>query len=89
MAINHLGANSRGGDMTLQQKDKYLHFNQTVDLILDATQRKMNLYVGISSGNTLVLGAEDFTEDATGILPVNREQRSSTCLLKLHLGHRS
>ena len=63
MAYNHLGLNSRGADMTLQQKDKYLHHNNTVDLILDATQRKLNLFVGISSGNTLFLGDEGFTEN--------------------------
>jgi hypothetical protein len=63
MAFRHLGANSRGADMTKSQKDKYLRFNESIDLVCDATQQKMNLFVGISSGNTLILGAEDFTEN--------------------------
>ena len=63
MAFRHLGANSRGADMTKSQKDKYLKFNDAIDLLADATQQKMNLFVGISSGNTLTLGDEDFTEN--------------------------
>jgi hypothetical protein len=50
--------------MTQSQKDKYLKFNDAIDLVIDATQQKMNLYVGISSGNILTLGDEDFTENA-------------------------
>jgi hypothetical protein len=49
--------------MTKSQKDKYLKFNDAIDLVADATQQKMNLYVGISSGNVLTLGDEDFTEN--------------------------
>lgn len=63
MAIKHLGANSRGGDMTESQDDKFETHNDHVDLLADATQQKMNLTVGISSGNTLTLGAEDFTQN--------------------------
>lgn len=63
MAIKHLGANSRGADMTESQDDKYLKHNDHIDLLADATQAKMNLYVGISSGSRLTLGSEDFTEN--------------------------
>ena len=64
MTINHLGANSRGGDMTEGQNDKYLKHNDHIDLLADATQAKKTVFVGISSGNTLFLSAEDFTEAA-------------------------
>ena len=63
MAFRHLGLNSRGADMTRLQKDKFLKFNDAIDLLADATQQKMNLFVGISAGNTLTLGDQDFTEN--------------------------
>jgi len=61
--INHFTGNSRAGDMTESQDDKFLKHNDHVDLLADRTQRKKNLYVGLSSGSTLTLGAQDYTEN--------------------------
>ena len=63
MTINHFTGNSRSADMSESQDDKYLTHNQHCDMIADRTQRKMNLYVGISSGSRLTLGSADFTEN--------------------------
>lgn len=64
MTINHLGANSRGSDMTESQDDKYLKHNDHVDLLADKTQRKVFLDIGFSSSNVFGLSAEDYTENA-------------------------
>ena len=63
MTINHFTGNSRAGDMEETQDDKYITHNQHIDMVADRMCRMMNLYVGISSGNTLSLGAADFTEN--------------------------
>lgn len=64
MAINHIGANSRGSDMTESQDDKYLKHNDHVDLLADKTQQKKDLEIGFSSGNVYNLSVEDYTENA-------------------------
>jgi hypothetical protein len=62
MAINHLGANSRGADMSQGQADKYLKHNDHIDLVSDSVNRKGYIDIGFASGSgVLVLGDEDFT----------------------------
>jgi hypothetical protein len=64
MTIKHFtAANTRAADMTEVQKDKYLTNNEIADIIMDRTQRKKTIPVGISSGNTLFLGEADFGEN--------------------------
>lgn len=65
MAINHLGANSRGADMTESQDDKYLKHNDHVDLVADAMNQKSFIDIGFASGGGIYqLSAEDYTENA-------------------------
>ena len=62
MAVNHLGANSRGADMTESQDDKYLKHNDHVDLVADSVNQKSFIDIGFASGSGVyTLAAEDYT----------------------------
>lgn len=62
--VNHLGANSRGGDMTESQDDKYLTHNDHIDLLADRLLDEVVLDIGFASGSGVyTLSEEDWTEN--------------------------
>ena len=62
MAINHIGGNSRGSDMTESQADKYLKHNDHIDLLADRFLQHKALAIGFSPGGSYALSVEDWTE---------------------------
>ncbi|HEX9768449.1 MAG TPA: hypothetical protein VGA50_04660 [Kiloniellales bacterium] len=68
MALNILGANTRGGDMTESQDDKYLKHNDHVDLVAEASNAVLAIALGNLAGDAYALSAEDFTENAVFVL---------------------